>query len=281
MNDDIECIDNPTKTRSGIPLFTPLEEALEEIQKRSKDEGLRKKVLDYLQGDIPDYFDDSPIIYYARHIITPNYETLRFLDIAKTLKFPAYISSDGKDKFTTKNFLKRSLGKLRITKGDTPNLDDLETYSIIDFDSARGKRLHEVETLWGQNLIDFHAELFKKTYGDKANIVDDSAWIDRNNRGDIVEHYKRFFTLSIAHGVMFETYTCHEQDLVDDVLTPTYDFLIKTFGCKPLVVDFLPEDTKSSRMWEAYPQSVAPMVRKKLSRIQSPSLLARFTRMFS
>lgn len=60
-------------------LLTPLPYALVELERRKRDPVLRKKIEEYLKADIPPYFGESPVLYLARHIATPNFETLRFL----------------------------------------------------------------------------------------------------------------------------------------------------------------------------------------------------------
>lgn len=91
-------IKSPTVNLGAI--FTPIDEAVAEIQRRRRDLPLVKKVQEYLSGDIPEHFTYSkPIFYLSRHIATPNYETLRFIELTQNYDLPRVIGIDPKDKF--------------------------------------------------------------------------------------------------------------------------------------------------------------------------------------
>ena len=55
-------------------IYTPLEEAKEEIWRRWNDKALRKKVEEFLGGDIPDLFKKKPCAVLARSVVSPNFE---------------------------------------------------------------------------------------------------------------------------------------------------------------------------------------------------------------
>lgn len=56
---------------SGV--FTPLADAVAEIQRNRADNDLLARVRAYLHDDIPDYLDGSqPTLYLSRHVVTPN-----------------------------------------------------------------------------------------------------------------------------------------------------------------------------------------------------------------
>ena len=72
----------PVETSTRI--FTPLAEAVAEIQRRREHTDLMQRVEDFLQGDIPEYLrSPAPVLYLARHVATPNLETLRFVELAR------------------------------------------------------------------------------------------------------------------------------------------------------------------------------------------------------
>ena len=246
--------------------LTPYPIALEEIHRRSTDTVLRKKVEDYLAGDIPEYMGKDPVLYLARHVATPNFETLRFLHLLEPLGLPIVISQDTKDTFTSANMLKRFLGKMpvciRITqKGGVAN----ELYkheTIIDFAQAQGKPMSEVVTLWGEKLIEFHNRLFGKLANGSAKITDDAAWIDRNGRGDLLTHYKRFLALFIVHGVLFEDYLVEDREeeyFMREILEPAFTFVEEQFDVRPLITQLTPSSVESVKFWLSYPKDVLPL----------------------
>lgn len=250
------------ETGSGR-FLTPYPVALEEIQKRCKDETLRKRVEGYLEGDIPEYMRAAPVLYLARHVATPNFETLRFLHLLEPLELPIVISQDTKDTFTSSNTLKRFLGKMpvctRITQKGGVAHELYQYKTIVDFAKAQGKPFSDIETLWGEPLTEFHARLFKEVTTVPPLITDDAEWIDRNGRGDLLAHYKRFLALFIAHGVLFEDYLVEDKEeeyFVREILEPAFTFVEETFGVRPLITQLTPSSVESPAYWLSYPRNV-------------------------
>ena len=64
-------------------IYTTLEEAKVEIWRRWNDLDLRKRVEDFLKGDIPDILKVSPRAVLSRHVTSPNFELLYFLELSK------------------------------------------------------------------------------------------------------------------------------------------------------------------------------------------------------
>jgi len=255
------------ETGSGR-FLTPYPVALEEVHKRSRDTGLRKRVEEYLGGDIPEYMRERPVLYLARHVATPNFETLRFLHLLEPLDLPIVLSQDTKDTFTSANMLKRFLGKLpvctRVTQKAGVTHELYQHKTVIDFTKAQGKPFSEVETLWGEPLAQFHARLFTELSTVPPIITDDAEWIDRNSRGDLLAHYKRFLALFVAHGVLFEDYLVEdkeEEHFVREVLEPAFTFVEETFGVRPLITQLTPSSVESVKFWLSYPKDVLPLLK--------------------
>ena len=245
--------------------MTPYPTALEEIHERSKDTDLKKRVEDYLGGDIPSYLNGKPALYLARHIASPNFETLRFLHLLEPLGLPVVIGQDTKDIFTSSNMLKRVLGKMpvciRITAKNGEVHEHYQNKTIIDFSLAQGKPFSEVETLWGEKLVSFHERLFNLFTKDGARVEDDHAWIDRHHRGDLLEHYKKFLALFIAHGVLFEDYLVEDKEeefFIREILGPAFTFVEEKFGVRPLITQLTPSSVESVKFWISYPKEVLP-----------------------
>ncbi len=236
-------------------VFTPLEEAIAEITVRRKNPALVAAVRKYLKDDIPPHFDQAqPILYLCRHIATPNYEALRFIEIGKPTGLPLVIGEDHKGLFVGSNKLKRALGKLPILKGLTRHRDEIIEYStVVNFSESQGYPFNEIKTFFDIPLIEFHHALFKEIYPSRVTIADESAWIDRNHRNDLKEQYKRTLALLVAHGIMLESYSPDEQRLVEAVLVPGFLEITEEFGVRPLICELITEELEEERDWNAYP----------------------------
>lgn len=255
--------------------FTPLTEAVAEIQRRRADIELVRRVEDFLGSKIPKHFNqEKPILYLARHVATPNFETLRFIELAKPFDLPIVIGEDTKDKFVSNNSLKRSLGKMPVMKGTARNGDEItECFTIIHFDSAQGKPLSDIYTHFGEKLTSFHTRLFHEVYPKEVEIVDESAWVDTYRTNDLIEQYKYMFALLIVHGVMLEWYPPTEDRLVQNVVIPAFECITETFGVRPLIHELVPESLSDEKNWESYPSVVYPFVKKHYeNRISSKDL---------
>lgn len=117
--------------------------------------------------------------------------------------------------------------------------------------------------MWGENLVDFHTRLFSTLSSVEPHIVDDSEWIDRNDRGDLLAHYKKFLALFIAHGVLFEDYVIEDKDeehFVREILGPAFSYVEEKFGVKPLITQLVPSSVESVRFWLSYPKETLTLL---------------------
>lgn len=243
--------------------YTPLDIAVEELLRRKKDFKLQKAVRDFLNADIPNYFThEHPIFYLARHIATPNYEALRFINMTKRYDYPRVIGQDSKGKFVGDNELKRSLGKLPIVTGiDKNNHEIIEHFTIIDFGSAQGKPLGEIYTANGENLIEFHNRMFIEICPKNIVLPDESVWIDRHFRDNLTMQYEHMFALCITNTIMFESYPPSETQLVIDHVKPAFDAIYEHFNVRPLIVEHISDQMELERNWNTYPGTICPYVR--------------------
>ena len=244
-------------------IYTHLEGAIAEINNRRNNTSLIRKVEKYLGDIIPDHFrSERPILHLARHIATPNFETLRFIELAKPSGLPVVIGEDLKDKFVSNNSLKRSLCKMSIMKGTARNGDEImENFTIVDFARAQGKPLCEINTIFGDTLPEFHQKLFKMVYPEGVTIVDETQWVDHNRSETLFEQYKKMFALFIVHGIMFEWYPPAEESLFNNVVIPAFAFIEKEFGCRPLVCELVSEEMADDKNWESYPSIIYPFIK--------------------
>lgn len=264
---------NALQGKAGLKkILTPFPEVIDELYRRQNDPELRRRVEEYLGGDIPAYFGEKPVLYLARHLATRNFETLRFLSLVEPLELPIIISQDVEDKFVANNILKRSLGKLSICLSIRPKgtefVEEYRNITIVDFASANGKKFCDIKTLWGEPLSDFHSGLLSRYTREGVIITDDSEWISRHHRGDISEHYKDFLAFFVCHGVLFEDYLISDNEelaFITEVLAPAFSHIEKIFGVKPLITQLTPTTPESGQFWVSYPKEVATIVQEKLN----------------
>lgn len=252
-------------------IITSPYEAMAELERRQKDISLRKKVEEYFAGDIPEYFQGKPVFHLARHIVTPNFETLRFIHLIQQLGLRTVISQDTRGLFVSQNNVKRALCKLpvclRVTQKDGKLNEQYQNISIVDFNKNDGKIFSEIQTVWGENLIHFHTRLFKELKIPVVETPDDADWLDRHGRGNLLEHYKKLLALFVVHGIFFENYNIHDEHeahFVRDVLRPASDFIKEQFGYRPLITEIFPMTFESYQFWISYPGRVRDIIRESM-----------------
>lgn len=249
-------------------LVVSTEDAIAEIKRRQDDVNLHKAVHDYLHGDIPEYFTKGPVMYLARHIATPSFETLRFIGIAKAHNVQAVIGQDGKDIFVAHNELKRSLGKMSVVKAvNSKGEEIMEKFTIIDFNVAQGTELRAIRTFFNTGLMEFHHELLEMVYPGQIAIFDDGDWIDRHGRGDLLTHYKHILSLFLVHGIMFEAYLPNESEFIETILKPAYSFVKQEFGYSPLICNLYGHDLINQRDWDSYPSIFYKFLKNKMEAV--------------
>lgn len=247
-------------------LFCPsIDEAVAEIENRRKNPDLAKKVAGYLQNDLPEHFSRSkPIFYLSRHLATPNFEIEQVIEITKPHDLTLVIGEDIKGIFVANNELKISLAKLPVVSGLSRSGDEIiQNVTIVDFSTNQGKPMNEILTKSGETLPEFHHNLFKSVYPNLPEIVDESQWIDRNNRNNIREQYKKMLALLCVHGIMFESYMPNESKFVLEVVKPAFDAIEKEIGVRPLIVEHISPDLELTRNWNSYSQVVRDFVQER------------------
>lgn len=253
-------------------LVFPVAEALRALRLRHADASLRLRVETYLNDDIPAYFQGEPVLYLCRHVATPNIQTLRFLHLMREPGMRTVIGQDPRDIFVSHNQLKKALGKLPICTGvshrDGCTIAQFHKLSIIDFNMANGKPLHAIYTKWGEPLVSFHNRLFGRVTKQPVVLEDDSSWVDRYNRGDLLGEYKKFLALFLVHGIMFEDYpvedSAQEAWFVTDVLRPAVRHIEAIFGIRPLIAPLVPMGVASTALWEGYTPDVLEIVQGRM-----------------
>ena len=246
-------------TSTGVRRYTTeFREAADLIAGRQHDEVLRRNICRYLDGDIPEHFRDGPILYLSRHVTTPSLATLRFVEYCQKSKMSAVIGQDKDDIFVSHNSLKRALGKMPVVRGITrAGTEIIEYFTILDFAVSQGKAFKNIHTTFGVGLIEYHNDLFRSLgFSPPIKIIDESAWVTRHHRGDLIAHYKKILALLLVHGIMFEYYEDEDRFFVDAILQPAFEFVYDTFGLKPLIVDLVSPALEHGRNWHSYPNAL-------------------------
>ncbi len=227
-------------------VYTPLSKALEILEERQKDENLKKKIEELLNGDVPEGFTvKEKNGYQFRQIATPNYEGQWFIKITKAFGLGTNFCEFHEDKFTTNNSFKLSLGQLKIHSGFCKKGEPIiEKINIIDIKKNDGKKLKEINTTWGKSLISFHKESFS-AYGlvSDINFFDLSKWHENHN-DNAIDNYINIFLLFITHGILFENFLIDgtEKQLTERVILPALQRVVDATGLKPLIVPVPPMD---------------------------------------
>jgi len=240
-------------------IYTPIEEAKEEIWRRWDDKELEKKVEKFLRHDIPDFLVDGPKAYLARHVASLNFEFLRFMDLANNIgmKFATIECLD--DKYISTNSLKRLLGKMFFYTGTNKNGDNVcVSQKVIDFDNSEGKCIKDIETVVGKKLVDLHHDILCEEFPHiRSTIKDISRWVNANGKTPDV-FYPRFLAFFLRNGILFENFLLNKEEkkLTENIIIPAVVMLKKEFGLKPLIVGLLPKETEDDQSWYHYNEHI-------------------------
>ncbi len=220
-------------------IYTPIEEAGEIIRKRWADIDLRKRVEEKLNGDMPEILNDGPHGLIWRCICTPDGEFERFLDLCKKAHIEPVAFENSQDKFYSGNFTKYGLTNLTFSKGvNRNNIHFVVKERIINFNDSGSKRMRDINTLWGENLVDFHHFFLQTIFPImKDKITDVSEWMKRNG-GTPRKYYFSILSFAICHTVYFDDYDLieSESNFISENILPAFKEVEKYFGIKPIIV---------------------------------------------
>lgn len=243
-------------------VHTNLDDCVTIINQRRQDTGLINEIEKYLDNDIPNHFSyNTPIFYLSRYLATPDYETLFFIEQVKKYNYPIVIGEDCKDKITSHSTLKRNLLKMPIVVGESKNGKGIIRYHRVgDLNSEQGKAFDEAQLLNGKSLLQLHHHLAKQLFPKNVLIVDESTWVNRHSRGELVELYEQMLALLIVHGVMLEVYEPQEVDFLEEVVAPAMKKTEARFGHKPLLAPLSQKSSIKIKDYNSYPQIVSKHV---------------------
>lgn len=237
-------------------VYTPIDEALNALNERWKDRELEERTSTYLTDNVPESMIDGFSAVLSRHLVTPNYETRRFMIVPDVTGLKAVFFEYNADKFTSNNSLKYYLGKMVFHQGTGKNGGQKKIYeNIIDFNSSNGKRIQDLKTLWGQNLVEFHHELMGVAFPNiNHSLYDASDWFHKNGP-TAKNYYRNFLSLFIRHGILFENFEINgsEGQFVRDVFLPAFFEVWKNTNVKPLIVALEPTNIEGDIFWLSHP----------------------------
>lgn len=237
-------------------VYTSLNNALEELEIREKDSSLDEKLSSFIKSEIPPIMRDGKRAVFFRQVMTPNFETWRFIGISDSTNLKLTLWEFHDDKFTSNNLMKCRLGKMSFHHGIQKDGQHKRSYkNIIDFHLSDGKKIKDVNTLWGQKLTDFHRDLFRNIFpGIENNFFDASEWL-KNNGATADKYYIAVLSLFIKHGILFENFTLNgkELDFVKNIFLPAFFEVWEKTGKKPLIVDLSPTTIEGDTFWLSHP----------------------------
>jgi hypothetical protein len=238
-------------------IYTSQSEAILELNRRRSDPLLLKQIQEFWGEHFPSFIDEAkPFGFFSRPVITPNIETLFFLDIVGDfhvspilLEFP--------DTFTARNEAKYHAAKIHTFERSKKGHLILQKKSIIDFHHWEGKPINKIVLPSGINFCDYHHDLFNAVYPNSVPaIVDISEWFNKLRMEFSSYYYLGYLALSIYHGVIFENFLLDEMEEKEFFLkkvAPSFIKLEEIFGVKPLISPVLPLKNARLNEWYYYP----------------------------
>lgn len=220
-----------------MDMYTPIEEAQTELWARWNNAALREEVLRYI-GDLPEVFVNEPRAVLFRNIMTPNFEYIHYLELAKKVNLKHLGLEYVTDSFCTRNVDKVSLGRLPFfKKKDRIGNNVIQYNRIIDMMGCERKPINEIKTLWGESLVDFHHRILSAHSSD-IELFDISSW-HKFNGNSAKYYYPYYLALFICNGILFENFITNEEEeerFSRTVVYPAFEEVVRLFGVKPLIV---------------------------------------------
>jgi hypothetical protein len=254
-------------------IYTPLAEAIVQLNERRKDALLREKVHRFLSHDLPEPFATGPRLTLLRYVNTPNREVSHFLAIAKRHgNLPPLLCEYPQDKFVPSNTSKRFLGKIAFSSRAQPNdANPIWRVPIIDIQKGQNSAFADITTLWNQPLVAFHHDLFQRVLPDERrdHWYDISAWYRRHGP-TAKQYYADALALFVRDGILFENFVVHQKEeaaFFRNIVLPAFREVQQATGRKPLIVALEPPETEGDISWLCYPCSMKAFVETKLATI--------------
>lgn len=238
-------------------LYTPIQDAICQIR-----DGAHKQPSTLLPVGLP----KAKYAIFARQVASASHETLRFVRLAESHGLTPLCFEFHADKFVTRNRTKLSLGHMRFADTLT-DCAKSKVIKTVNAQSAQGRPLESVRTVWGQSLIEFHHSLLKEALPKDSSPVlfDGSEWF-RSFGHHPQDYYHQFLSLFVSQGVLFETYLLQpdERDFTSEIILPAFESVSSTIG-RPMIVQLDPPDCPGHDFWVSYPTSLREKVAERMN----------------
>lgn len=223
--------------------YTSLAESRKKIQERTI---FREKVEKWWKENglwVPPFLaknnDEMPFGVFARQIATFRYEDAIFLLLTEKGGLQPMWIEYTIDRFSVASPFKRSLLKRTVCAGcGREGGYRLKVEKLGDIDSKSGSILLTIETDRGEKLVDFHHRIFDRFVGERCR-EDLSSWL--HAAGNWAQNfYEAYFSLFVAHCVLFENYEEEENGKKSvgfyGTALSAFNRNLERFGVEPLIV---------------------------------------------
>ncbi len=239
-------------------IYTPLEEAKKELERRWGDKDLEKKVYEFLKGNVPEILKKEPRFLMIHQLITPDNEFNLFIDTSIKIGLKPLCLEYLEDNFVTTNINKIGLAKAKLIDRFNKKTGEIvfKHKKVISLASGNheNRTFNELETVQGEKLVNFHHRILKERFSN-IDTVDISYWI-KSFGPKSNDWYPYYLALFIRNGIVFENYIedGKEGDFTKKILIPHFLSVTKHFGVKPLIVEGVPKDQVNDTIWRSYPK---------------------------
>lgn len=242
--------------------------AVEELEKRQKDEELVKRINHFLeQFEILCPIPFGKNAFLARHIASARLEDFLFKERCSSLGLNPVFLEYSEDVFVTNNPSKLRLVRIIINNGNGrkggPRLETIYLVKPHHLNGLNNKPISYIKTYWGESLIEFHHRS-RIALGLEGTIVNVSSWL--KSIGPAIRYYKYFFAACAVKGVLFESFLSHGFPTLDrfneEVVIPAYRFVLNEFGVEPLIIlhpNCSPEEEIKTLNW--YPKEIKDLIK--------------------
>jgi hypothetical protein len=235
-------------------LYTPLDEALAQLNERRADKKLHTALNKFHQALPPTFLPSEPVGALFRHIITPNHELDLFLTTVHQTGLRALCLEYRRDIFYGRNRDKYRLCRPAFTV----RCNQVRGLKIVDFedqtDGAPPRPMDELMTRNGWGLVRWHHALLEHAHpASGPHVADYSAWISQASRHEF--YYLRYLALFICDGILFENFLADDPEelrFARERVIPSFAKAVELFGVRPLIVPLLPRESECDDRWRSH-----------------------------
>jgi hypothetical protein len=224
---------------------------------------------DWLPRGFP--FDQRGGAFLFRFVATPCFETKRFLELLCGCDLLPVIGEYHRDKYASCNPIKHALVRPGFV---LEKKTAINSNSLVEHFKITGKfpiqPLCEMQTRWGQSLIEFHHEMLASTLkGGEHPLLNDCSQRYANAGARPAVYYPEFLRVAVADGILFEDFLLDETEwrFTRDVVLPAVDEVTARFGLRPLIVRITSTEEETLPHWFWYPAELKPFVQQRLQKI--------------